>query len=232
MNFLLERNGKTIQNLIEEIWKDIEGYENKYRVSNLGNVKSLNYNNTGKENLLKKRINKHGYYEVKLSKNNKTKCYLVSTLVAKAFVNNKNNYTNVTHIDKNKLNDCADNLKWIYREEILLFNHKDYKNDYKLSYNGKAYKGYKDLIKDYKISSKLFFKRLYRGWTIDEIITIPNQTKGGGKPLFYEYNGKMMTLSQIAEITGIDKKLIQKRLNRHWNIYEASEIPNLRKEVR
>ena len=38
---------------IKEIWKDIEGYENLYQVSNLGRVKSLNYKRTGKEKILK-----------------------------------------------------------------------------------------------------------------------------------------------------------------------------------
>lgn len=35
-----------------EIWKDIPGYENYYQASNLGNIKSLNYNRTTKEKLL------------------------------------------------------------------------------------------------------------------------------------------------------------------------------------
>lgn len=30
-----------------EVWKDIEGYEGKYQVSNIGNVRSLNWRNTG-----------------------------------------------------------------------------------------------------------------------------------------------------------------------------------------
>ena len=68
---------------MEEIWKDIEGYEGKYQVSNMGNVRSLNYNNTGKPRNLKQKINRYGYNEVKLSKFNKTKNFLVSTLVAK-----------------------------------------------------------------------------------------------------------------------------------------------------
>ena len=54
-----------------EIWKDIEGYENKYQVSNTGKVRSINYNNTGQIKELKQKVNSHGYYEVKLSKNNK-----------------------------------------------------------------------------------------------------------------------------------------------------------------
>lgn len=37
----------------KEIWKDIEGYEELYRVSNLGRVKSLNYNKTGQQRIKK-----------------------------------------------------------------------------------------------------------------------------------------------------------------------------------
>lgn len=42
----------------EEIWKDIKGYEGLYQVSNLGQVKSLNYNHTKQEKILKPKISK------------------------------------------------------------------------------------------------------------------------------------------------------------------------------
>lgn len=51
-----------------EIWGDIKGFEGKYQVSTEGNVRSLNYNNTGQIKNLKKKINKYGFAEVKLSK--------------------------------------------------------------------------------------------------------------------------------------------------------------------
>ena len=56
-----------------ETWKDIPQYEELYQVSNLGNIKSLNYNNTGKEQILKPRKNKDGYLMVHLYKNGKRK---------------------------------------------------------------------------------------------------------------------------------------------------------------
>lgn len=34
-----------------EVWVDIKGYENKYQISNLGRVRSINYHNTGEMNL-------------------------------------------------------------------------------------------------------------------------------------------------------------------------------------
>lgn len=49
---------------MEEIWKDIKGYEGKYQVSNLGRVKSLNYRgNTNKEVIMANTQNKNEYAE-------------------------------------------------------------------------------------------------------------------------------------------------------------------------
>ena len=55
---------------MQEIWKDIVGYEGLYQVSNLGNVRSLNYNHTGKMKLMKTVLVK-GYYKVKLFDSNR-----------------------------------------------------------------------------------------------------------------------------------------------------------------
>ena len=72
-----------------EIWAKIKGFEN-YMVSNKGHVKSLNYNNTGKEQILKPKINKHnGILEVTLSKNNKRYYRTVCRLVLETFLNIK-----------------------------------------------------------------------------------------------------------------------------------------------
>ena len=68
---------------MEEIWKDIKGYEGIYQVSNLGRVKSLHHN---KEKILKNRLGANGYYSVALNKNGKIKYLGVHRLVAIAFV--------------------------------------------------------------------------------------------------------------------------------------------------
>ena len=100
-----------------EIWKDIEGYEGAYQVSNLGNVRSLNYNNTGKVKNLKKQVTKRGRYVVGLSINGKSKTLSVSRLVAHAFIPNPNNNPQINHIDYNPKNNNVNNLEWCTNEE-------------------------------------------------------------------------------------------------------------------
>lgn len=98
---------------LEEIWKDIPGYIGKYQVSNLGNVRSLNYHSTGKISLLKFAADKKGYFRCALSKKNKLVTYKVHRLVAGAFLPNPKELPQVNHIDGNKQNNNVSNLEWI-----------------------------------------------------------------------------------------------------------------------
>ena len=105
----------------KEIWKDIEGFEGMYQISNRGNVKSLNYNKTGKERILKPNKVSHGYLQVQLHQDGKAKNYYVHRLVAAAFCDNPHGFKEVNHIDEDKTNNCADNLE---------FCSKSYNNNY------------------------------------------------------------------------------------------------------
>ena len=97
-----------------EIWRDIEGYEGLYQVSNLGRVRSLNYNRTGKVQNMKLGTYPNGYKMVDLKKNKKRKAHLVHRLVAKAFIPNPNpdQLCEVNHKDEDKANNTVDNLEW------------------------------------------------------------------------------------------------------------------------
>lgn len=97
--------------MIEE-WKDIEGYEGKYQVSSLGNIKSLNYNGKKEIKQLKPCIKGGNYYGVVLCKNGIKKELQIHRLVAQAFIPNPNNLPEVNHKDENKINNCVDNLEW------------------------------------------------------------------------------------------------------------------------
>ena len=100
---------------MEEIWRDVEGYEGLYQVSNLGRVKSLNYRRTGKEKILKPIKIKKQYMNVKLCKNGKLKQYMIHRLVAKAFIPNPDNKEQVNHINEIKTDNRAENLEWCDR---------------------------------------------------------------------------------------------------------------------
>ena len=108
---------------MEEIWKDIPGYEGLYQVSSFGDVKSLGrimlnrgkYPFLTKEKLLNTTNNKKGYLNVYLTKNKKKRTFAVHQLVAMAFLNHIPDGMNVivNHIDNNKLNNHFSNLELV-----------------------------------------------------------------------------------------------------------------------
>lgn len=103
--------------MCNEIWRDIEGYEGLYQVSNLGRVKSLEKQcgvQIQKEKILKPGLVKGGYYRVGLTKNGIRKSKLVHRLVAETFI--PINLT-VNHKDGNKSNNTVDNLEWTTQKE-------------------------------------------------------------------------------------------------------------------
>jgi hypothetical protein len=73
---------------MNEIWKDIKGYEGLYQVSNTGKVKSLILYSGMRGRILKTDKDKSGYYRVTLSKSSKITRFLVHRLVASAFCKN------------------------------------------------------------------------------------------------------------------------------------------------
>jgi hypothetical protein len=115
----------------EEIWKDIEGYEGYYQVSNKGRVMSLsrevvcnNSTRVIKERILNQVINKKlGYKYVMLSKDNKQKNHRVHRLVAQAFIPNPESNPQVNHIDYDKTNNNASNLEWVSQSENMLHSY-------------------------------------------------------------------------------------------------------------
>lgn len=108
---------------MDEVWKDIVGYEGLYQVSNLGNVRSLNYRRTGKPRLLKYGKIGNGYLGVKLSCNGVSENHFVHRLVAKAFITNPLNKTHVNHISEVKHDNVVSNLEWLTPSEN--FRHND-----------------------------------------------------------------------------------------------------------
>lgn len=124
-------------NLENEIWKDIEGYEGNYKISNCGRVKSLNYRHTKKEKILKPHLNTSNYLQVEL----KGKPFQIHRLVAKAFIPNPDNLPQVNHKDENTVRNDVDNLEWCTQQ---------YNIDYSQSKEVYQYNKEGDLIKKWK----------------------------------------------------------------------------------
>ena len=93
----------------KELWKDIDGYEGLYQVSNLGRIKSLRY---GKERIMKPGKHPDGYFVVTLSQNNKKNYHKVHRLVAQMFLENPYNLPQVNHKNENKADNRVENLEW------------------------------------------------------------------------------------------------------------------------
>lgn len=101
-----------------ELWKQIEGFNGCYEVSNTGKVRSLNYRRTGKTKELEISVDRYGYPCISLpAPNNKRKHFTIHRLVAVAFVQNPDNKAEVNHKDGDKRNNHFSNLEWVTMQE-------------------------------------------------------------------------------------------------------------------
>jgi hypothetical protein len=102
-----------------EEWKDIDGFEGLYQVSNIGRVRSLNHETNGKKYIGKVLSTKvtSGYPTVLLSNGAKKTLCRVHRLVARTFIENPTKLPEVNHLDGNKNNNCVENLEWCTSRE-------------------------------------------------------------------------------------------------------------------
>ena len=92
---------------LTEIWKDIEGYEGIYQVSDLGRVRAVH-----NMRVMKQYLSREGYLYLWLRKDGERKICRVHQLVAKAFVPGYFEGAIINHKDENKAHNRADNLEW------------------------------------------------------------------------------------------------------------------------
>lgn len=105
---------------MEELWKDIKGYEGLYQCSSWGNIRSLDryipwrngYKQFRKGQIIKPKQNKNGYLQFALNKNGQRKMVYVHIIIAKTFLDPNIISETVNHKDGNKLNNRIDNLEW------------------------------------------------------------------------------------------------------------------------
>ena len=95
------------QEIINECWRSVSEYEN-YQVSNIGRVR-----NVSTSKILKPRLNRQGYYQVKLYQNKIVKTYRVHKLVANEFLIKPDDKLIIDHINRNKTDNQITNLRWV-----------------------------------------------------------------------------------------------------------------------
>lgn len=117
---------------MNEVWKDIEGSDGAYSISNIGRVMSnstvIRRKRLGsykRNSFIKKQtVIRKGYMVVTLSIKGKHSQYLVHRLVAAAFIPNTEHKPQVNHIDGNKQNNCVSNLEWVTGKENMIHASK------------------------------------------------------------------------------------------------------------
>lgn len=106
---------------MEEVWKDIVGYDGLYQVSNLGRVRSLNYRRTGKTKEMKPGTDKNGYRYICLMVEGKARYYKVHRLVYEAFVGPIPYGHEINHINEEKADNRVENLETVSHKDNI--NH-------------------------------------------------------------------------------------------------------------
>lgn len=101
--------------------KRIKGFED-YAITDEGKVISYKYK---EPRVMKTWLQKSGYENIKLSKDNKTYHFLIHRLVAEAFIPNPNNYEEVDHKNCNRSDNRVENLQWMNHKQNI---HKSYED--------------------------------------------------------------------------------------------------------
>ena len=150
------------KNLLIE-WKDLEGYEGKYKISSEGEVRRIDRFAFKSP---KTKLNNYGREKIQLGRNYQREICFIDILVAKTFVPNPNNYHYVRHIDGDIKNSHASNLEWVEFADDIPTNKgeiwKDvvgYEGKYKVSNQGRVY----SLTRIRSNGGKLYKGRMLRG---------------------------------------------------------------------
>lgn len=128
-----KNSSKHSEKVICEIWKDIQGYEGLYQISNYGRVRTVDrvsfqkHWQGGESKYLHKgkirtpHMRKNGYFSINLVKDRKQKTFNIHRLVALHFIPRVEGKEYVNHIDADKTNNHVSNLEWCTQKENIQY---------------------------------------------------------------------------------------------------------------
>ena len=107
-------------NIENEVWRDVDGYDGVYQVSNLGRVRSKKY---GDWRVMKGIKDKDGYLRLSLYKDGNRKKFFVHRLVAQAFIpNDDETKTQINHRNEIKSDNRVYNLEYCTPQYNVTYN--------------------------------------------------------------------------------------------------------------
>lgn len=163
-----------------EFWKDIEGYEGLYQISNMGRIKSLPKIcgvRSSKEKIIRTFRNHSGYELATLCKDGNQKHFQVHRLVATTFIPNNDSKPQVDHINRIRNDNRVLNLRWVTNKE----NSRNSSTNNLVTYKGKT-KSIVEWSEEYKINPITLQARIFRyGWPVERALTEIVSKSNGAK---------------------------------------------------
>lgn len=208
-----------MNSVIAEEWKDIEGYEGLYQISNKGRVKSLvgwnGHKYISREKILKPSKTSTGYWKVDLHKNGKKKSLKLHRVIASAFIPNPNNLPFINHIDSNPLNNSLENLEWCTPKYNSQYSYEHGNHKRKINekdaielYNGDGTTSVTRVAKALGVSTTCASAALKRAGV--PIIQNPSRFGINVEAIKAEFDNGF-TNKQLAEKYGCSRNLIARR---------------------
>jgi len=200
---------------MEEMWKDVIGYEALYEVSNLGQVRNKErvlMRKGGRKITMRSKplvteVLKDGSLKVKLVDANKVKKrFKISYLVAENFIPRKGRETKVIHIDGIVTNNRFDNLKWVVSitksHETTLAARKESNKNYRLPDTEKVsqWRGIEGFESLYEISDLGHVRSLDR--TVKDSRSGTQRVKGRILKQDFEFTARVVLTNKIGKKKG------------------------------